>query len=49
LSETPPSSVHNVFVTGGTGFMGRNRIVELMRRGHTVSALARPGSEGKLP
>ena len=41
--------MHNIFVTGGTGFMGRNLNVELMRRGHTVRALARPGSEGKLP
>jgi len=49
LSETRGSSVHNIFVTGGTGFMGRNLMVELMRRAHTVRTLARPGSEGKLP
>lgn len=29
--------------------MGRNLMVELMRRGHTVRTLARPGLEGKLP
>jgi len=49
LSGTLGNSIHNVFVTGGTGFMGRNLITELLRRGHTVRALARPGSEHKLP
>ncbi len=39
----------HVFVTGGTGFMGRRLIAELLRRGHQVRALVRPGSEGKLP
>jgi uncharacterized protein YbjT (DUF2867 family) len=38
-----------VFVTGGTGFMGRNLIAELLRRGYTIRALARHGSESKLP
>ncbi|HLJ23016.1 MAG TPA: NAD(P)H-binding protein [Candidatus Acidoferrales bacterium] len=38
-----------VFVTGGTGFMGRNLIAELLRRGYTIRALARHGSEHKLP
>jgi len=39
----------NVLVTGGTGYMGRALIPELLRRGHRVRALVRPGSEGKLP
>jgi uncharacterized protein YbjT (DUF2867 family) len=39
----------NVFVTGGTGFMGRNLIMELVRRKYAVQALARHGSEHKLP
>jgi uncharacterized protein YbjT (DUF2867 family) len=38
-----------VFVTGGTGFLGRALIGELLKRGHQVRALVRAGSEGKLP
>ena len=38
-----------VFITGGTGFMGRSLIPELLRRGHEVRALVRRGSESKLP
>jgi uncharacterized protein YbjT (DUF2867 family) len=41
--------MQTVFVTGGTGFMGRNLIVQLVRRGYEVEALARHGSEHKLP
>lgn len=39
----------NVFITGGTGYMGRQLIGELLARGHKVRALVRPGSEAKLP
>jgi uncharacterized protein YbjT (DUF2867 family) len=38
----------NVLVTGGTGYMGRALIPELLRRGHSIRALVRPGSESKL-
>lgn len=38
-----------VFVTGGTGYMGRNLIPALLDRGHEVRALVRTGSEPKLP
>jgi len=38
-----------VFITGGTGYMGRQLIPELLRCGHSVKALVRPGSEAKLP
>jgi uncharacterized protein YbjT (DUF2867 family) len=38
-----------VFVTGGTGYLGRALIASLLDRGHRVRALVRPGSEGKLP
>jgi uncharacterized protein YbjT (DUF2867 family) len=48
-NRLPAASPRHVFVTGGTGFMGRRLIAELLRRGHTVHALARAGSEGKLP
>ena len=41
--------IRNVFVTGGTGYMGSHLIPVLRERGHTVRALVRPGSEGKLP
>lgn len=42
------SSVHRVFVTGATGYLGRALVPALLARGHTVHALVRPGSEGRL-
>ena len=39
----------NVFVTGGTGYIGRPLIERLLADGHMVRALARPGSENRLP
>ena len=39
----------NVFVAGGTGYIGRPLIASLLEDGHTVRALTRPGSENKLP
>jgi uncharacterized protein YbjT (DUF2867 family) len=38
-----------IFVAGGTGYLGRELIPRLLERGHHVKALARPGSEGRLP
>jgi uncharacterized protein YbjT (DUF2867 family) len=38
----------NVLLTGGTGYMGRALIPELVSRGHSVRALVRRGSEHKL-
>jgi uncharacterized protein YbjT (DUF2867 family) len=38
-----------VFITGGTGYLGRALIPLLLERGHEVRALVRPGSESKLP
>ena len=39
----------NVFVTGGTGYLGRPLIGQLLAREYEVRALVRPGSENKLP
>ena len=38
----------DAFITGATGFMGSRLSAELVRRGHSVHALVRPGSESKL-
>ena len=35
----------NVFVTGGSGFIGANLVRELAHRGHRVRVLLRPGSD----
>lgn len=37
-----------VFVTGGTGYLGRRLIPALLKRGHHIRVLVRAGSEGKL-
>ena len=39
----------DVFVTGGTGYMGSRLVPPLIARGHRVTALVRPGSEHKVP
>jgi uncharacterized protein YbjT (DUF2867 family) len=38
-----------VFITGGTGYMGRVLIPQLARRGHEIVALVREQSVSKLP
>jgi uncharacterized protein YbjT (DUF2867 family) len=38
-----------VFITGGTGYLGRPLIEQLIARGHRIRALVRPGSEPRLP
>jgi uncharacterized protein YbjT (DUF2867 family) len=40
---------HRVFITGGSGYVGRPLIAQLLQHGHEVRALVRPGSEMKLP
>jgi uncharacterized protein YbjT (DUF2867 family) len=41
--------VDPVFITGGTGYLGRPLIDALLARGYSVHALVRAGSEAKLP
>jgi uncharacterized protein YbjT (DUF2867 family) len=41
--------VRRVFIAGATGYLGTRLAEELIRRGHDVSGLVRPGSERKLP
>ena len=38
-----------IFITGGTGYMGRRLIKMLLQKGYNVKALVRNGSENKLP
>jgi len=38
-----------VFVSGGTGYVGRALVAQLIARGHRARVLARPGSERKVP
>jgi nucleoside-diphosphate-sugar epimerase len=40
---------HDVFVTGGTGYIGRALLTALQARSHRVRALVRAGSEHRLP
>jgi uncharacterized protein YbjT (DUF2867 family) len=41
-------SATNVFLTGGTGYIGQRLIPALIARGYHVDALVRAGSEGRL-
>lgn len=38
-----------IFITGGTGYIGRSLIKKLVATGHDVTALVRHGSQHKLP
>ncbi|MFL6283001.1 MAG: SDR family oxidoreductase [Pyrinomonadaceae bacterium] len=42
-------ATRKVFITGGTGYLGRTLASRLLERGHEVRALVRNGSESKLP
>jgi uncharacterized protein YbjT (DUF2867 family) len=42
-------SVREVFLTGGTGYMGARLGAQLVSRGHRVRALTRAASTGRLP
>ncbi|MBI5472704.1 MAG: NAD(P)H-binding protein [Ignavibacteriae bacterium] len=39
----------NIFITGGTGYIGSRLIPRLLERGHAVRAVVRRGSKTKLP
>jgi uncharacterized protein YbjT (DUF2867 family) len=39
----------DIFVTGGTGYVGREMIGTLLRRGHAVRALTREASRARVP
>jgi uncharacterized protein YbjT (DUF2867 family) len=43
------SVARDVLVTGGTGYIGRALVPELLRRGHRVRVLARPASQARVP
>ncbi len=49
MTSKSMSRARRVFITGGSGYMGRKLIPLLLERGHEVRALVRPGSEKKLP
>ena len=41
--------MQSIFITGGTGYMGKRLITALLNKGYAVKALVRKGSEAKLP
>jgi uncharacterized protein YbjT (DUF2867 family) len=47
--QSAARSQRQVFVTGGTGYLGSSLCRALLERGHRVRALVRPGSERRLP
>jgi len=48
-TEPRPVTTRDVFVTGGTGYIGRRVVAALVERGHRVRALVRPASQLRLP
>ncbi len=38
-----------IFITGGTGYIGKKLTQKLLERGHQVIVFVRPGSESKVP
>jgi uncharacterized protein YbjT (DUF2867 family) len=48
-APTAAPASRSVLITGGTGYLGRALVPELVARGHRVRVLVRPGSERKPP
>ncbi len=48
LARTSNVGDNSIFIAGGTGYIGRPLIQQLLARGHRVRALVRAGSEKKL-
>jgi nucleoside-diphosphate-sugar epimerase len=42
-------SAHQIFVAGGTGYIGSHLVSALLNTGHRVAVLVRPGSASKVP
>lgn len=38
-----------IFISGGTGYIGKRLVKKLLQRGHAVTVLVRKGSEHKVP
>lgn len=49
MSATTAKTLRDVFVTGGTGYMGRRLIPLLVARGHRVRVLVRESSVTRVP
>lgn len=47
--NTDHCASNNIFITGGTGYIGKELIRVLLKKGYKVRALVRPGSGHKLP
>ena len=49
LARTSDVGENPIFIAGGTGYIGKPLIQQLVARGHRVRGLVRSGSEKKLP